>query len=197
MISDWLKTQKKPPRTKKIRAVSTTKFKKMAMLFSRRRKKTIQKFNNMFEKPEDSKKYAFLAKYVLKMWCKEKNTVIKKENEPEKLKHNLLITDYAKVKKTKNMQRRWQSHANQNSFHFSSIFKNEQGYKFSMITTGISSHVHYLLEEKGLRLLSLSHCGAKTSPYCMRLWSVFSTSVANETENLNIWSNLNQRAKIP
>ena len=42
---------------------------------------------------------------------------------------------------------------------------NEQGYKFSMITTGISSHVRYLLEEKGVRLLSLSLCGAtiKTS----------------------------------
>ena len=38
------------------------------------------------------------------------------------------------------------------------LFKhlNEQGYKFSMITTGISSHVRYLLEEKGVRLLSLS-----------------------------------------
>ena len=37
------------------------------------------------------------------------------------------------------------------------IFRNnEQGYKFSMITTGISSHVRYLLEEKGVRLLSLS-----------------------------------------
>ena len=33
---------------------------------------------------------------------------------------------------------------------------NEQGYKFSMITTGISIQVRYLLEEKGGRLLSLS-----------------------------------------
>ena len=33
---------------------------------------------------------------------------------------------------------------------------NEQGYKFSMITTGISSHLRYLLEEKGVWLLSLS-----------------------------------------
>ena len=33
---------------------------------------------------------------------------------------------------------------------------NEQGYKFSMITTGILSHVRYLLEKKGVRLLSLS-----------------------------------------
>ena len=33
---------------------------------------------------------------------------------------------------------------------------NEQGNKFSMITTGILSHVRYLMEEKGVRLLSLS-----------------------------------------
>ena len=31
---------------------------------------------------------------------------------------------------------------------------NEQGYKCSMITTGISSHLRYLLAEKGVRLLS-------------------------------------------
>ena len=46
---------------------------------------------------------------------------------------------------------------------------NEQDYKFSMITTGISSHVWYLLEEKGVRSF------------------VERTSVANETENLSIW----------
>ena len=33
---------------------------------------------------------------------------------------------------------------------------NEQRYKFSMITTGISSHVRYLMEETGVRLLSSS-----------------------------------------
>ena len=32
--SDWLKTQKKPTRTNEIRAVLTTKFKKMAVVFS-------------------------------------------------------------------------------------------------------------------------------------------------------------------
>ena len=37
MVSDWLKTQKKPPRTNQIRAVLTTKFKKMAMVFSKPR----------------------------------------------------------------------------------------------------------------------------------------------------------------
>ena len=48
MVSDWLKTQKKAPRTNQIRAVLTTKFKKMAMVFSKPRfdfvgKTTIEK----------------------------------------------------------------------------------------------------------------------------------------------------------
>ena len=48
MVSDWLKTHKKPPRTNQIRAVLTTKFKKMAMVFSKERfdfvlKATIEK----------------------------------------------------------------------------------------------------------------------------------------------------------
>ena len=34
MVSDWLKKQKKPTRTNQIRAVSTTKCKKMAPWFS-------------------------------------------------------------------------------------------------------------------------------------------------------------------
>ena len=52
------------------------------------------------------------------------------------------------------------------------LFKhlNEQGYKFSMITTGISSHVRSLLEEKGVRLLSLSLLWSED--FSMR-WSVF------------------------
>ena len=37
MVSDWLKTQKKPLTTNQIRAVLGTKFKKMFMVFSRRR----------------------------------------------------------------------------------------------------------------------------------------------------------------
>ena len=90
---------------------------------------------------------------VLKMRCEEKNTVNKsKENGPEK-PNKLLITDYAKVKNKE--QKRWQPHANQLT---ATLFRhfNEQGCKFSMITTGISSHARYLLEEKGVRLLSLS-----------------------------------------
>ena len=88
----------------------------------------------------------------LKMRSEEKNTVNKsKENGPEKL-NKLLITDYAKVKNKE--QKRWQPHANHDSYTFRHF--NEQGCKFSMITTGISSHVHYLLEEKGVQLLSLS-----------------------------------------
>ena len=66
MVSDWLKTQKKPPRTNQIRAVLTTKFKKMAMVFSKQRsdcvrKTTIEKLKNIFQKPEHSKKYVFLS----------------------------------------------------------------------------------------------------------------------------------------
>ena len=53
---------------------------------------------------------------------------------------------------------------------------NEQGYKFSMITTGISKHVRCPLEEKGVGLLSF-FLFKKT---CDGL--VLSTSVANETK---------------
>ena len=48
MVSDWLKTQKKPLRTNQIRAVLTTKCKELAMVFSKQRfdfvrKTTIEK----------------------------------------------------------------------------------------------------------------------------------------------------------
>ena len=78
---------------------------------------------------------------------------------------------------------------------------NEQGYKFSMITTGISIHVRCPLEEKGVRLLSSSFFLSSEDLYLKKHAMVcfFSTSVANETENLitNIWFKLNQWAKIP
>ena len=96
MVSDWLKTQKKPPRSNQIRAVVITKFKKIAMVFSKQRfdfvcKTTIEKLKkNIFQKPKHSKKYVFLSKCIEK----KKNTVNKVEkNEPEKL-NKLLITDY-------------------------------------------------------------------------------------------------------
>ena len=86
---------------------------------------------------------------------REKYCQQNRANEPEKLKNKLLIglTDYAKVKKIKN-----KNGCNNNQTMTSTLFShlNEQGYKFSMITTGISSHVRFLLEEKGVRLLSLS-----------------------------------------
>ena len=73
----------------------------------------------------------------------------------------------------------------------------EQRYKFSMITTGISSHVRCPLEEKGVRLLSQFFVERRSlfKKTCDGLF--FSTSVANETENLitNIWFKLNQWAK--
>ena len=49
---------------------------------------------------------------------------------------------------------------------------NEQGYKFSIITTGISSHI--LLEEKGIRMLSLSLLLSEDSIKSLAMqWSFF------------------------
>ena len=68
MVSDWLKTQKRPPRTNQIRAVLTTKFKKMAIVFIRRfnfvLKTTIEKLKNI---PKTQCTSFWL--YVLKMRC--------------------------------------------------------------------------------------------------------------------------------
>ena len=51
---------------------------------------------------------------------------------------------------------------------------NEQGYKFSIITTGISSHIRYLLEEKGIQMLSLSILLSKDSIKSLATqWSFF------------------------
>ena len=63
------------------------------------------------------------------------------------------MTNYVKVKKKKN-----KDGCNHTQTMTATLFShlNEQGYKFSMIKTGISSHLRYLLEEKGVRLLSLS-----------------------------------------
>ena len=63
------------------------------MILYAKQRKVIKK---LFLKPEHSKKYIFLAKCI-------ENIVNKiEENEPEKLKKKLLITDYSKVKKIKN-----------------------------------------------------------------------------------------------
>ena len=66
-----------------------------------------------------------------------------------------------------------------------------------MITTGISSQVRYSSEDKGVRLLSFGLLSSKDLKTSIRWTVFFSTSVANETENLNIWFKLNQWAKIP
>ena len=73
MVSDWLKTQKKPPRTNQIRAVLTTKFKKMAMVFSKGRfdfvrKTTIEKLKKYSKNP-NTVKSTFFWLNVLKMRC--------------------------------------------------------------------------------------------------------------------------------
>ena len=73
MVSDWLKTQKRPPRTNQIRAVLTTKFKKMAMVFSKRRfdfvrETKIEKLKKYSKNPNTVKSTSFWLN-VLKMRC--------------------------------------------------------------------------------------------------------------------------------
>ena len=55
------------------------------------RKTTIEKLKK--------KKYVFLAKCIENAVLRENTVNKKEENEPEKLKNKVLITDYAKVKK--------------------------------------------------------------------------------------------------
>ena len=71
MVSDWLKTQKKPPRTNQIRAVITTKFKKMAMVFSKQRfdfvcKTTIEKLKETYSKNPNTVKSTSFCLNVLR-----------------------------------------------------------------------------------------------------------------------------------
>ena len=79
MVSDWLKTQKKPPRTNQIRAVLTTKiqenghgFQQTTTGFNFVSKTTIEKLKKIFQKPEHSKKYVFLAKCIENALRREK-----------------------------------------------------------------------------------------------------------------------------
>ena len=121
MVSDWLKTQKKPPRTNQIRAVFTTKFEKKALGFSKRFdfacKTTIEKLKKYSKKPEHSKKYVFLAKCNENAALRE-NTIDKiEENEPEKLKKLLIY--YAKVKNKE--QKRWQTHSSHDCYTFQAL----------------------------------------------------------------------------
>ena len=154
MVSDWLKTQKKPPR-----ANQNNKIQENGHGFSRRRRDLIYTQNNnrkvkkIFQKPEHSKKYVFLAKCIENTVLREKYCQQNRGKWARETKKQATYTDYAKVKKIKN-----KNGCNNPQTMTATPFRhlNKQGYKFSMITTGISSHVRYLLEEKGVRLLSLS-----------------------------------------
>ena len=153
MVSDWLKTQKKPPRTNQ-----NNKIQENGHGFSRRRLDLIYTQNNnrkvtkIFQKPEHSKKYVFLAKCIENTVLREQYCQQNRGKWARETKKQATYTDYAKVKKIKN-----KNGCNNPQTMTATPFRhlNEQGYKFSMITTGISSHVRYLLEEKGVRLLSL------------------------------------------
>ena len=79
MLSDWLKTQKKPTRTNQIRAVLTTKiqenghgFQQTTTGFNFVSKTTIEKYKKKFKKTEHSKKYVFLAKCIENALLREK-----------------------------------------------------------------------------------------------------------------------------
>ena len=154
MVSDWLKTRKKPPRTNQ-----NNKIQENGHGFSRRRLDLIYTQNNnrkvtkIFQKPEHSKKYVFLAKCIENTVLREKYCQQNRGKWARETKKQATYTDYAKVKKIKN-----KNGCNNPQTMTATPFRhlNEQGYKFSMITTGISSHVRYLLEEKGVRLLSLN-----------------------------------------
>ena len=77
----WLaKTQKKPPRTNQIWAVLTTKFKKMAMVFSRQRfdfvrKTTIEKLKNIYSKNPNTVKSTSFCLNVLFRHLKEQGYI--------------------------------------------------------------------------------------------------------------------------
>ena len=93
----------------------------MAMVFSKQRfdfvrKTTTEKLKKYSKNLKNAKKSTFFWLNVLKIRWWQKNTVNKiEENEPEKLK-KLLITDYAKVKNTK--QTGWQPHVSHDSYTF-------------------------------------------------------------------------------
>jgi len=79
LLSDWLKTQKKPTRTNQIRAVLTTKIKENGHGFQQTTtgfnfvsKTTIEKLKKIFQKPEHSKKYISLAKCIENALLREK-----------------------------------------------------------------------------------------------------------------------------
>ena len=74
MLSDWLKTQKKPPRINQIRAVLITKFGFCTQNNNR-------KVKNIFQEPEYSQKYVFLAKCI-------ENAVLREKYRQGKIEEN-------------------------------------------------------------------------------------------------------------
>ena len=91
----------------------------MAMVFSKQRfENNNRKVKNIYSKNPNTLKSTSFRLNVLKIRCKEKNTVLVnkiEENKPEKL-NKLLITDYAEVKNKE--QKRWRPHASHDSYTF-------------------------------------------------------------------------------
>ena len=80
MVSDWLKTQKKPPRTNQIRSCFSNKtqenghdFQQTATVFNFVRKTTIEKLKKYSKNPDTVKStYVFLAKCIENATLREK-----------------------------------------------------------------------------------------------------------------------------
>ena len=119
MVSDWLKTQKKRPRTNQIRADLTTNLRKnghgsqQTTIFCKQNNN--RKVKKIFQKPKHNKKHVLLAKSIENSVLREKYSKKIEENESEKL-NKLLITDYAEVKNKE--QKPWQPHASHDSYTF-------------------------------------------------------------------------------
>ena len=76
MVSNWLKTQKKRPRTNQIKADLTTNLRKnghgsqQTTIFCNQNNN--RKVKKIFQKPDHSKKYVFLAKCIENSVLREK-----------------------------------------------------------------------------------------------------------------------------
>ena len=79
MVSDWVKTQKKPPRTNQSLAALTTKFSEenghgflQTTIWFCTQNNNRKVFLNKFQKPEHGQKYVFLAKCIENAVLREK-----------------------------------------------------------------------------------------------------------------------------
>ena len=78
-------------------------------------------FKKIFQKPEHSKKYVFLAKCIKNSVLREKYSQQNRGKWARETKLKLLVTDYAKVKNKE--QKRWQPCASHDSYTYQAFLK--------------------------------------------------------------------------